>query len=275
MTGNDGESSHVPPLATPRMTVFPRAIVDRIQEFAGSHIQGRGSRGGRGRDRRLPSSTPLPEVEPSLQTPTLTSAAHTATRSIYSFPENVAWKPRGEEFLPFLEDWRLDSPSVVVSLPSNTKWGGFAYPSIFAPQTTEYGVAKAFNELPQFKQETLNFTGLFYKRSSKRKGSGVERGYYLEPYHRSQGALFGTLPPNAKIIFCHDPQQLPHEGLACYNRMVQTSIIPSTSGIILQYDGATSNNPTAPLTLGVILQHDGATSNNPTAPLTSTCNQFW
>ena len=104
MTGNDGESSHVPPIGTPCMTVFPRAIVDRVQEFAGSHIQGRGSRGGKGRGRRLPLSTPLPEVEPSLQTPTLTSAAHTVTRSIYSFPENVAWKPRGEEFLPFLED---------------------------------------------------------------------------------------------------------------------------------------------------------------------------
>ena len=49
MTGNDRQSLHVPPLATPRMTVFPRAIVDQIQEFAGSHIQGRGSRGGRGR----------------------------------------------------------------------------------------------------------------------------------------------------------------------------------------------------------------------------------
>ena len=127
MTRNDRESSHVPPLATPRMIVFPRAIVDRIQEFARSHIQGRGSRGGRGRDRRLPSSAPLPEMEPSLQTPALTSAAHTVTRSIYSFPENVAWKPRGQEFLPFLKDWRLDSPSVVVSLPSSTKWGGFAF----------------------------------------------------------------------------------------------------------------------------------------------------
>ena len=87
-------------------------------------------------------------MEPSLQIPTLTSAAHIVTRSIYSFPENVAWKPRGQEFLPFLEDWGLDSPSVVVSLSSSTKWGGFAYPSIFAPQTAEYGVAKAFNELP-------------------------------------------------------------------------------------------------------------------------------
>ena len=105
MKGNDRESSHVPPLATPYMTIFPRAIVDGIQEFAGSHIPGRGSRGGRGRGRRLPSSAPLSKVEPSLQTPTLTSAAYIVTRSIYSFRENVAWEPRGQGFLPLLEDW--------------------------------------------------------------------------------------------------------------------------------------------------------------------------
>ena len=236
MTGNDRESPHVLPVAIPRMTVFPTMIVNRIQEFARSHIQGRGthaSRGGRGRSRRLLSSAPLPKLEPPLQTTALTSAVHTVTRSIHRFPENVAWKPRRQEFLPFLEDWRLDSLLVVISLPSSTIWGGFAYLSIFAPQTVEYGVAKVFNELLQFKQETLNFTGLFYKKSSKRKRSGIERGCFLEPYHRSQGALFGTLPPNAKIIFCPDPQQLPHEGLACYNMMLQTSIIPSTSRVIL------------------------------------------
>jgi hypothetical protein len=239
------------PIAPPRTTIFPTTIVNRTQEFVGSHVQGRGrlvqhANRDRGRNRStlLSASGPLLEAAP-LPSSRPPPAVNTVTRSIYSFPQGAIWTSRGDVLLPFLENWPLDSPSVLVSLPSNTIWGGYTNPTIFQPQTAEYGVANVFNHLPRFRQETSNYSGLFYKRSNKRKGSGASRGYYLEPYHRSYRAFFGTLPPNAKIIYCLDANQLPNEGVENYYKVLQTSTLSSTSSTSGDSTSSTSRDSTS------------------------------
>lgn len=58
---------------------------------------------------------------------------------------------------------------------------------------------------------------------------GGQRGFYLEPYHRVKGSLFGTLAANANIIYCPDLSQLLAEGVASYMRQFDASALTSNS----------------------------------------------
>ena len=137
-----------------------------------------------------------------------------------------------------MESWPLDSPSVLVSLPNTTKWEGLVHP--FPIDSAEHGIALAFAKA--FGQpKTHAYSGLFYKRTKKRKGSGTERGYYLEPYFRVKGAFFGSLAANTNLVYCPESTILPQGGVDTYMRRleaVKSSTIRSMP-LILSIDAPT------------------------------------
>ena len=117
-----------------------------------------------------------------------------------------------------MESWPLDSPSVLVFLPSITKWEGLVHP--FPIDSVEHGIATTFaRAFPQ--STTHSYAGLFYKRTKKRKGMESDRRYYLEPYFRVKGAFFGTLVANTNLIFCPDSTILLQRGLDTYMRRLE------------------------------------------------------
>ena len=142
-----------------------------------------------------------------------------------------------------MESWPLDSPSVLVFLPSTTKWEGLEHP--VPKDSAEHGIALEFSKA--FAQSIPNScTSLFYKRTKKRKGIGSERGYYLEPYFRVKGAFFGTLAANTNLVYCPDSIILPQGGVDTYMKRLearQSSTIRSMP-LILPIDApAPISNP--------------------------------
>lgn len=206
---------------TPRIrnTVFPMPIVNNAQEFARNHRFGAPRRGALGR------GTPRNgRIETSGQPPSPSSSRPTITRSIYVLPQGTIWIDKGGDTLPLVESWPLDNPTVHVSLPNSTKWEGLVHP--FPIGSVEHGIALAFSRA--IPQATPNlYTGLFYKRSKKRKGVGNERGFYLEPYFRVQGAFFGSLAANTYLVYCPDSTILPQGAVDTYMRRLEVG--PSTS----------------------------------------------
>ena len=217
------------PTARVRTTVFPTPIVDNAQDFTynprfgaiarrgalgrGAPRPGRSAPSGKGNNNNQASSSTA-----SVQTPL--TARPNITRSIYILPASTTWIEKTGDTLPFVESWPLDSPSVLVSLPSTTKWEGLVHP--FPTDSAEHGIALAFAKA--FGQPTTHaYSGLFYKRTKKRKGSGTERGYYLEPYFRVKGAFFGSLATNTNLVYCPDSTILPQGGVDTYMTYIRRS----------------------------------------------------
>jgi hypothetical protein len=133
----------------------------------------------------------------------------------------------------------LDSPSVLVLLPATTQWEGLIHP--FPNHSVEFGIARAFSRA--FQQSTTSaYSGLFYKRSKKRKGVGSKRGFYLEPFRRQKGALFGSLAANTYLVYCHAPTQLPQEGIDSYMRNLEAPPATTSQSITLVLVVPTTSN---------------------------------
>jgi hypothetical protein len=189
----------IPLPRTVRTTVFLMPIVNNAQEFTYNPRLGIAVRGtpGRGRGNSLRGRGNSIRSNPSS-----ISTRPNITRSIYILPTTAIWITREEETLPFIKSWPLDSPSVLISLPATTQWEGLVHP--FPNHSVEFGITRAFQQ-----STTSAYSGLFYRRSKKRKGIGSERGFYLEPFRRQKGALFGSLVANTYLVYCHEPTQLP------------------------------------------------------------------
>ena len=65
-------------------------------------------------------------------------------------------------------------------------------------------------------------------KEERTQGYGGERGYYLEPYHRVKGTLFGTLAANINILYCPNLSQLP-QGVASYIRQLDAAPLTSNN----------------------------------------------